>query len=375
MLRARRTPVEVTSVAPATPARRSRRRVWTVAVRSAPSSTSSVGRPARTPSTCRWKVSRSAPWTANTAAPSSWWMAAATSSLVERGLEAHRASSAPPATRARQRLAVSVVTCRQAAMRWPARGGVRASSSATAASTGMRLAAKSILRRPSGARSGSLSSVSRAGTPPWSGGQAEQTPGLGGLEVEGGRVGGPDQPGHPPGVPRTPLPADEAGQPAQRPGRLGVLQHPQAEGQGGRGRPVAGLELERRGRGPQIALAVVPVAGGGAGRGDQPELLGVPQHPGAGPDPPGGVPNAHGANATDPYIYLSRLARVASAAWRHPPTSSSSVPGRPGWAPPTGRPGPGTGWWCWSGRPAPGGPRPASSWTGSGSTTAATGCT
>src|SRR4029453_2699149 len=326
MLRARRTPVEVTSVAPAIPASRSRRRGgagaggWAVAVRPPPPSTSGGGRPASTPSTCRWKVSRSAPWTANTAAPSSSWMAAAPSSLGDSGLEAHRASSAPPATRARQRLAVSVVTCRQAAMRWPARGRGRARSSATGARPGMRPAAKSILRRPSGARSGSLSSVSRAGTPPWSGGQAEQAPGLGGVEVEGGRrVGGPDQPGHPLGVPRTPPPAGEGGQPAQRPGHLEVLQHPQAEGQGGRGRPVAGLELEGRGRGPQVALAVVPVAGGGAGRGDQPDLLGIPQHPGAGPDLPGGVPNAHGANATNPYIYLSRLGRGSICGMAPPP--------------------------------------------------------
>src|SRR5215211_4405408 len=267
MLRARTTPMVVTSVAPAMPASRSRRRVWTVAVRSAPSSTTRVGRVASTPSTCRWKVSRSAPWTANTAAPSSAWMAAATSSLVESELEAHRASSAPPATRARQRLAVSVVTGRQEAK-----------------------------RRPSGARSGSLSSVSMGGHSLWSGGQAEQAPGLGGLEVEGGSGVGAGA-------------ADEAGQPAQRAGHLGVVQHAQAEGQGGRGGPVAGLEVEGGGRGQQVALAVVPVAAGGAGRGDQPELLGVPQHPGAGPDPPGRVPHAHAGDPTDLYISLSRFAR------------------------------------------------------------------
>src|SRR5918994_5911488 len=205
-------------------------------------------------------------------------MAAATSSLVESGLEAHRANSAPPATRARQGLAVSVVTCRQAAIRCPARGRVRASSSATADSTGMRLAAKSILRRPAGARPGSLSKVSNGGAPLRSGGQAEQAPGLGGLEVEGGaRLGA----------------AAEPGQAAQRPGHLGVLEHPQSEGQGGRGDPVAGLELEGEGGGGQVALAVVAVAAGRAGRRDQPELLGVPQHPGAGPELPGGVPYTH----------------------------------------------------------------------------------
>jgi len=57
-------------------------------------------------------------------------------------------------------LAVSVVTCRQAAMRIPSSGRVLASSAVTAASTGMRLAAKSTLRRPSGARAGSFSMAS-----------------------------------------------------------------------------------------------------------------------------------------------------------------------------------------------------------------------
>src|SRR5215211_3506795 len=283
MLRARWTPMVVTSVPPAIPASRSRRRVWTVAVRSAPSSTTRVGRVASTPSTCRWKVSRSAPWTANTAAPSSSWMAAATSSLVESALEAHRASSAPPTTRARQRLAVSVVTCRQAAIRCPARGRVRASSSVTAASTGMRLAAKSILRRPSGARAGSLSSVSRAGTSSGSGGQAQQPPGLGGLEVERGHRAGA---------------VAQLDQAAQGAGDLGVLQGAEAEGQGGRGDAVAALELQGDGGGPQVALAVVAVAAGGAGGRDQPQLLGVAQHAGAGPDPPGGLSHAHAGSLT-----------------------------------------------------------------------------
>ena len=45
--------------------------------------------------------------------------AAATSSWVESGLEAQSAGSAPPALSVRARLAVSAVTCRQAARRTP----------------------------------------------------------------------------------------------------------------------------------------------------------------------------------------------------------------------------------------------------------------
>jgi hypothetical protein len=54
---------------------------------------------------------------------SSWATSdAATSSCVERGLEAHTTTSAPPATKVRARLAVSEVTCRQAEMRKPSSG-------------------------------------------------------------------------------------------------------------------------------------------------------------------------------------------------------------------------------------------------------------
>ena len=43
--------------------------------------------------------------------------AAATSSCVESGFDAHSTTSAPPAFSVRMRFAVSVVTCRHAAMR------------------------------------------------------------------------------------------------------------------------------------------------------------------------------------------------------------------------------------------------------------------
>src|ERR671921_754704 len=54
---------------------------------------------------------------------------AATSSCVERGLEAISTDSAPPACRARTRFAVSVVTCAQATMRTPLKGFSRSAHS------------------------------------------------------------------------------------------------------------------------------------------------------------------------------------------------------------------------------------------------------
>src|SRR5438067_1671857 len=72
--------------------------------------------------------------------------AAATSSCVECGLDAQRTTSAPPACRVRIRFAVSVVTCRQAEMRWPASGCSRSNRSRIAASTGICRSAHSIRR-------------------------------------------------------------------------------------------------------------------------------------------------------------------------------------------------------------------------------------
>ena len=54
--------------------------------------------------------------------PKSATRAAATSSCVDRGLEAQRTTSAPPAFSARARLPVSLVTWRQADRRRPAQG-------------------------------------------------------------------------------------------------------------------------------------------------------------------------------------------------------------------------------------------------------------
>src|SRR4029453_10867924 len=84
--------------------------------------------------------------------------AAATSSCVESGFEAQRTTSAPPAFSVRARLAVSVVTCRQAEMRYPESGCSRSKRSRIAASTGICRSAHSIRRTPSGASARSFTS-------------------------------------------------------------------------------------------------------------------------------------------------------------------------------------------------------------------------
>lgn len=80
--------------------------------------------------------------------------AAATSSCVLRGLLAHTATSAPPAARVVSRLAVSVVTCRQAAILCPVRGFSLANRSLMSLRTGMSLSAHWMRRSPSSARAG-----------------------------------------------------------------------------------------------------------------------------------------------------------------------------------------------------------------------------
>src|SRR5689334_24888222 len=67
--------------------------------------------------------------------PYSATSAAATSSWVESGFDAHRSTSAPPALSVRARLAVSDVTCRQAETRRPASGFSAAKRSRIAART------------------------------------------------------------------------------------------------------------------------------------------------------------------------------------------------------------------------------------------------
>jgi hypothetical protein len=65
---------------------------------------------------------------------------------------------APPACSVRIRFAVSVVTWRQAEMRWPASGCSRSNRSRIAASTGICRSAHSIRRLPSSARARSFTS-------------------------------------------------------------------------------------------------------------------------------------------------------------------------------------------------------------------------
>src|SRR3984893_18532890 len=76
--------------------------------------------------------------------PWSLTRAAATGSWVESGLLAQRVSSAPPALRARARLAVSVVTWRHPDMRMPWSGFSAANLSRTWARRGISRAAQSI---------------------------------------------------------------------------------------------------------------------------------------------------------------------------------------------------------------------------------------
>src|SRR3990172_10923599 len=80
--------------------------------------------------------------------PKSLTSEAATSSCVERGFEAQRTTSAPPALRVMARFAVSVVTCRQAAILTPLRGFFLEKFSFMRLKTGMSISAHSILFLP-----------------------------------------------------------------------------------------------------------------------------------------------------------------------------------------------------------------------------------
>ena len=73
------------------------------------------------------------------------------SSCVERGFDAQSASSAPPAFSARIRLAVSVVTCIQAAIRIPVNGFSFSKRSLICANTGILRSAHSMRFFPSAA--------------------------------------------------------------------------------------------------------------------------------------------------------------------------------------------------------------------------------
>src|ERR1700681_1206573 len=100
---------------------------------------------------------------AKTRMPCSATNAAAAASAVDSGLEAQRTRSAPPALRVMARFAVSVVTCRQAASRWPLSGCSRLKRSRICCRTGISCAAHSIIRLPSSASLRSLTSYRWAG--------------------------------------------------------------------------------------------------------------------------------------------------------------------------------------------------------------------
>src|SRR3954470_13025239 len=84
--------------------------------------------------------------------------AAATSSCVESGFDAQSTTSAPPAFSVRIRLAVSVVTWRQAEMRYPSSGFSFSNRSPIACRTGICRSAHWILRTPSEASEMSFTS-------------------------------------------------------------------------------------------------------------------------------------------------------------------------------------------------------------------------
>ena len=98
----------------------------------------------------------------------------------ERVARGERRPRAPPAASVRTRFAVSVVTCRQAAMRRPARGRSRVKRSRIRRRTGISRSAHSIRRTPSSARPRSVTS--------WGGRAVEFVMGGGLSGVSGGRA-------------------------------------------------------------------------------------------------------------------------------------------------------------------------------------------
>src|SRR3954467_12653092 len=141
--RSRTSPVVVSSVPPSMPASRSGRAVCSAPSRSAPSSSVIRGRRATTAAT---PSAQSSGPPAKTEASSA--SAAATSGWGANGLDAHSATSAPPACSARTRFAVSEVTCRHAPTTTPASGRSRAKRSRIERSTGICPSAHSIRARP-----------------------------------------------------------------------------------------------------------------------------------------------------------------------------------------------------------------------------------
>src|SRR5689334_19448817 len=95
---------------------------------------------------------------ANTSAPCRSTSAAATSSCVDSGFDAHRATSAPPASSVRTSPAVSAVTWRHAPTTRPSSGRSRSKRSRTCRRTGICSSAHSIRAWPASLRPGSATS-------------------------------------------------------------------------------------------------------------------------------------------------------------------------------------------------------------------------
>ena len=81
------------------------------------------------------------------------------SSWVDRGLDAASDTAAPPACSNRTIIAVSAVTCRQAAMDSPANGRCPANRRIRLASSGMDRSAYRMRASPSAASAGSATSA------------------------------------------------------------------------------------------------------------------------------------------------------------------------------------------------------------------------
>src|SRR6266508_5096060 len=138
--------------------------------------------------------------------------AAATSSWVDSGFEAHRATSAPPAWRASTRFAVSVVTWRQAAIFSPWRGRSFSNRSRISPSTPISVAAQSMRARPRSTRPRSFTSQSiSAPRLVFVGTGAHSGAGIAALRTPGGRRGHPGaDPRQQPGQVRPHAPSDLA---------------------------------------------------------------------------------------------------------------------------------------------------------------------
>src|SRR5437763_6067782 len=200
---------------------------------------------------------------AKTAMSYSSTSAAATSSWVDSGLEAQSTTSAPPAFRVRARFAVSVVTCRQAEIRYPESGCSLSKRSRMAASTGIWRSAHSMRRTPSGASARSFTScrlVVAIQSSPVAVSGGEQALVLALLPVEGGQF--------------------RAVQPGlERRAQIRLAAQPCGEGDVGKLDVVALPQVRERPKLVQVQQVVDPIAAGAAPRHDETRLFEVSEHP------------------------------------------------------------------------------------------------